>query len=602
MTINRPMLAKYGPWAVAAALLVGLPYSGITFNIETALSLGLIYAIAAVGLDVFMGYAGQLSFGHFGFVACGAYISAIAGDQWSLNPWLALVLAVLGTMLIATLIGIPMVRLPEIGSSLVSFFFAFIVVVLLTGNLLIDITHGSTGIMVTPATLGGIDLNQGEGLYYTALAALGLATLTTSIYVSSRFGKMLRLIRHNPTVATSLGTRVDRAKLVAFVYSAAWCAVSGFLFGQSLGTLIPDAFSPYQSIYLAMIVVLGGLGSVYGPILGALFYAIVTELSFGAGSTSGIVLALVILLVLVLMPTGLRGLLLAAIRTVRKAASSKPPIPAGTLAATGSADANLTVLPHRGGSKETLTTVLPRRGGSKEILTVEALRVSFGGVHALQDVDIAIREGTIHGIVGPNGAGKTTLLNSICGYIRYDGTITFDGTHELSRLHPSRLRRLGIARTFQHPALAKSLTAKENVELGMYAVDVERSADLVAELLTLARIPESLWDVPASQLSLAELKVVDVARALASKPRLLLLDEPTAGLESDEMAVMAGILEAAVTRGTTVLVISHHVGFLQRLADDVTVLDFGKSIASGSFDSVFSDPVVVDAFLGVSVS
>lgn len=609
MRRSNPRTWLFGFAGIMVVALLPLPLA-----LQAAVSLGLTLAIAAVGLDIFMGYTGQLSFGHFGFVASGAYLAAIAQGQWGWNVWATLPLSLIGTAILALIIGIPMVRLPELGSALVSFFFAFIMIVLIGGNLLVSITRGESGLASAPATLGDLDLNQGTPLCVFALASLAIVTFLALRYVNSRSGKMLHVIKHNSTVATSLGSPVRRAKLTSFIVSAVCCGFAGFIFGQSLGILSPDSFSPFQSIYLAAMVVVGGLGSLYGPIIGALFFTIVTELSFGAGSISGIVFAVILLIALILLPGGIRGSLGKAIARFVKPRRGPARDATSTIELPPEVVARIVVRDRETahalrGSAEATSGAPADRGD--DALRITDLAVHFGGVAALDDVQLIARAGTVHGLVGPNGAGKTTLLNCICRLQRYTGDVQLAG-RSLRGVAPHSLRSLGIARSFQHPALALDLTAHENVEMGMFAISAgpafrrhlrfrQEENLAVDEVLELARVPARRWGVPAGELSMAELKTLDVARALVGKPRVLLMDEPTAGLESEEMGAMSEIITAARDRGTTVLVISHHVGFLQTLADEVTVLNFGRSIATGSFDSVFRREDVLDAFMGVSL-
>jgi len=241
--------------------------------------------------------------------------------------------------------------------------------------------------------------------------------------------------------------------------------------------------------------------------------------------------------------------------------------------------------------------------------------VRFGGVVALDNVSLQAPANSIHAIIGPNGAGKTTLLNCVSGSQRCDGAIRLDG-HALSGLSPRRIRRLRVSRTFQHPSLVGDLTAVENVELGMYGdaptiplLDIlplpqtrRRDADArcaAEEALRLVRIPAARQNIPASNLSLAEQKLTDIARAIVGRPRLLLLDEPTAGLAESEMDLIADVLKSVrAASNVTIVVIAHHMGFIRSLADGAAVLDFGRVIAEGAPAEVLRQPNVISVFVG----
>jgi branched-chain amino acid transport system permease protein len=243
--------------------------------------------------------------------------------------------------------------------------------------------------------------------------------------------------------------------------------------------------------------------------------------------------------------------------------------------------------------------------------------VNYGGVVALQDIGIEVAPGSIHAIIGPNGAGKTTLLNCVSGLQRSSGGIFLDDV-EIGRLSPGEIRRLGVSRTFQNPALVPDLSVVENVQLGLYgdqpsaswrdvlpvpAIGRRDAASLAAAhaVLDLMKFPGDRRLVLASDLSLAEQKLTDIARAIAGHTRVLLLDEPTAGLSDDEIGIVAEALKVINrTSGITMLVIAHHVGFLRRIADQATVLNFGRVIARGTPEEVARDKLVLDVFLGES--
>ena len=644
----------FKPALVLILILAVVPALPLSYGLRSAIALGLVYAIVAVGLDVFSGYAGQLSFGNFGFVAVGAYCAAIAGGRFSLSPWATIPISLGVTAAIALLLGVAMVRLPHLGSALVSFFFAFLVVVLLTGDLLSSWTQGENGIPVPTAEIGQWNLNEWVPFYYLAWTALLGVSLLTVRYANSRAGQVLRVVKRSEVVASTLGASVTIAKLSAFVYSAVVAGLAGFIYAQLLGYLAPASFSPNESIYIVAMMVVGGLGSIAGPILGALFFTILGEVSTSLGAARELLFAGVLLLALVLLPSGIYGGISDSVRKLMvrrerdhhrgddaemetwsssaRTAEDPTRTKVGVSARVMSPEQaeGVASRPHlsgRGGDapvgklpgwerpiRESGATPSSSDGDRPPLLRVDGLCVSFGGVSALDSVSFAVADGSVHALIGPNGAGKTTLLNCLTGLQSYQGDVLYRSA-SIRGASAQKIRRIGIGRTFQHPALAEDLSVRANTALGAFGsavtlpifdiipsrqsrrreVDARRAA---TEALNLVGVSEDLHDRSAGDLSLAQQKIVDVARAIAGRPRLLLLDEPTAGLESDEMAQMADVLESVRGSGVTVLVISHHIGFLRQVAENATVLDFGSVLASGPFGEVTSRDDVVSSFLG----
>ena len=595
--------------AVLLPILV-VPWLPMSYGLFSAIVLGMVYAVVAVGLDVFAGYAGQMSFGNFGFVAVGAYSAALVSGHSGLSPWWGLPASLLAAGFVALIIGIPMVRLPHLGSALVTFFFAFIVVVLLTGNLLLRWTHGEDGLISAPLKVGTASLDQGAGLFYLTWAVLLIAVLMAIRYGRSRAGLALRVIKRNEIVAETLGVNVATAKLSAFMFSAMVAGLAGFVYGQSLGFLSPSTFDPTESIYIVAMVVVGGLGTVIGPVVGALFFTLLGELALSAGAGRELIFAVVLLIALVSLPSGLYGGLSALRMRARTHGS-----PCRNDEA---AEPRNSAASHRNRQLDIAPRDVSRLDGGElrpPLVQVRDLRVEFGGVHALDQVTFDVSDGAVHAIIGPNGAGKTTLLNCLTGVQTCHGEVTLGGV-QVSGLAPRRIRRLGVARTFQHPSLAPDLPVRDNVALGHFGssptppiADViglgggaarrrSEARDAADAALDLVGVAPDRRGVPASALSLAEHKIADVARALAGQPRLLLLDEPTAGLESEEMRRMAEVLDTVHESGTTILVISHHIGFLRELATTATVLDFGRVLADGPLHDVTSRDDVVSVFLG----
>lgn len=580
------------PTLFALGLLGLVPFLPISVRTEYVLAVGLVYAIAAVGLDPFSGYAGQLTFGNFAFVAIGAYVSAVLGTDYGWNVWLTLPAAAAACAVVAYVLGSAMVRLPHLGTAMGTIFFAYVALVALRGNILEPITHGAIGIAVPKATILDISVN-GSWLYWLAWLLLTVVAAVTYVFVNSRAGEVLRLIKRSEVVAASMGVDVFRYKRDAFVFSAIAAGLAGFVYAQAVEYLIPDNFIGFESVILLTMAIVGGLGSVAGPIMGAVLFTIVTEATRGAGDLRHIIFALMLLGSLIFIPDGVFGLFekLSKYFPVSQKSPDRPHVA------------------HR----PPLAASADR--GQRCKLSIKSVNVSYGGIVALQDISIEVEAGTIHAIIGPNGAGKTTLLNCLSGLQPFSGSIAVND-RSIGRLTPGDVRRLGVSRTFQNPSLVPDLSVVENVRLGLYGdnpssawLDIlplrsvkHRDAaclDAAHAALDLVKFPEDRRSMLAVNLSLAEQKITDIARAIAGNTHILLLDEPTAGLSDEEMEIVADALKV-IRRdsGITMLVIAHHVGFLRKVADAATVLNFGRIIAAGTPDAVAKDKRVIDIFLG----
>jgi ABC-type branched-subunit amino acid transport system ATPase component/ABC-type branched-subunit amino acid transport system permease subunit len=608
---SGPPVSYLGLILIAVFVILGV--AGVGSETQYTLTLAAAWAIAAIGLDMSTGLAGQALFGQTAFVAISAYAFAISASRWHLSVYLAALFAIALTAVLAAIVGSAMVRLRQFGAVLVTFFFAFVVSQLISGTWLASITNGEDG-LAAPTT----SWSSGQ-LYYISVVLLLLALLVGWNYRMSRSGWALRLIRRNETVAESVGIHPAGRKLAVFVIAAAMAAVTGVLLTISIGLISPETFDPTQSIILFAMVALGGFGTISGGILGATVLTLLPQYLQGEQSESDIIYALVLLFFLVVRPDGVVGALSEygglAVREVRSWIGRRTgrvlvtisDDPAPDFARAHQAEATL---------RSELTDA-PR--GSGLGVAVRDLRLSFGGVHALDGLSLTVAQSSIHAIIGPNGAGKTSLLNCISGIeSRWSGSITVGERIRTKHEPARRVARSGLSRTFQNASLVLDMSAIENVAIGLYAhqnwsslrdlfgpvangrLDRQARAQ-VDEALDLVGIAPSRRRLPVSDLSLAETKLIDIARAAVARPKLLLLDEPTAGLSGEEIALCADfITELNASRGTTIVVVSHHVGFIRRIAQRATVLDYGCVIGEGEPNALLEDEHVVEAFIGAA--
>jgi branched-chain amino acid transport system permease protein len=578
------------------AVLALVPFLPLGDRLHLILTIGVIYAIAAVGIDLFSGYCGQLTFGNFAFMAMGAYASAVLATDHGWSPWATMAGSVLTAGIAGLLLGAAAVRLPHLGTAMGTFFFATTVAVALRGATLSHVTRGPTGLPVPKVNIGGDPLTP-AGLYWLAWGLLAVVSLITYRYANSRAGMALRLIKRSEIVAETMGVHVISHKLYAFVWSTMTAGLAGFVYAQVLEYIIPDAFPGFESVILLTMAIIGGLGSIAGPIIGAVTFSIAGELTRSAGDIRQIIFALLLLLNLVFVPSGLFSIVDWVQQRMRRRSSvARNETVASTQPQTGS------------------TTPVARPATGDTILTLKGLTVRFGGVTAIDGVNMKVARQAIHAVIGPNGAGKTTLLNCISGLQRHEGEIRFDGARIVGETART-VRRMGMSRTFQNPSLVADLTVLENVQMGTYGTQpASPLADVLPLRSTIRRdqegmrlahasldavgYPRERRGLLASDLSLAEQKIVDIARAIVGHPRLLLLDEPTAGLAEREIESIAQVLQKVRSQGVTIVVIAHHIGFVRAVADYATVLDFGKCIAEGLPDDVTRRKEVMDVFLG----
>jgi branched-chain amino acid transport system permease protein len=497
--------------------------------------------------------------------------------------------------LLAFAIGAAAVKLQRLGFAIVTFMFSYVVFVLLGGRLLIPVIGSTGGLAVPAARAFGLDLTSGRALFFLALGLLAAALLLCARFVRSRSGLALVTLKQSETVAEVLGIDVHAAKRRAFAVSAILAAFCGSIFAQAAGYLTAESFEPTMSVAIFGMAAVGGLGTLVGPTFGALFYRLIPEVARDLQEYQSILFAILMLLALVVFRDGLYGLLERLIepvmrrRRVPRPIAAAPPLPPGRSKATAAADA---------------------------LLDVAGVSLAFGGVKALSDVSMRVYAGSTHALIGANGAGKTTLLNCVSGVLRPGaGDIRLAG-RSLRGLRAHRLRRLGIARTFQNPALSPDLTLLQNAKLGLYAshawsfwldwcgglVTGERERRMEAaaiEALALVGLPAERWRILARDASFGEQKLVDLARAMAGAHSLLLLDEPAAGLTGAEIEDMVRLLaHLRAERQLTIVLVSHHVHLLRDIADRVTVLDFGRVLVEGTPEEIVRDRRVIDAFFG----
>ena len=576
------MTSRSRGWlAIGAVLLVGLALSFLISERYHHRVLTLVFLWATMGLawNIISGYAGQISFGHQVFFGIGAYVTVLLVVKAGLTPWIGMVAAVAVAVLAAVLIGLPTFRLAGIyfGLATLAYPLIFRIVMDWLGyqEVAIPMKRDHPGWYMQFTEPRSFDL--------LALAVLGATLVLSRAIETSRLGYRLRAIRENEQAAEAMGVDAFRGKMAAYMLSAAPAAVAGAVYIHAILFIVtPEAVFGLLVISQTLVVCLvGGTGTLWGPLVGATIMVPVSEvLDATVGDrlpgVQGVVYGAALVAILLWAPEGLYW---RARQTLRARAARSAPARAPIVAP---GDDGVAAGPAGG-------VLLDVRGVSK----------AFLGLQALSDVSFEVREREILGVIGPNGAGKTTLFNVLNGFLLPDaGEVRFLGA-AVTGLTPSALCRRGLGRTFQVVRTFPHLTVLENVMVAAFVHErgVDR-ADRVARA-ALERVGlADRGDALPGGLTTLELRLMELARCLATGPKLVLLDEPLAGLSADGVDVMIAMIRRARGSGVTVVIIEHTMQALLRLADRLVVLDQGRRLAEGAPGEVTRLPAVIEAYLG----
>ena len=580
---TKAPLTLYLAGAIIGLALPWVPVGGFVVHLAQIFC---YTAIAVIGLNILLGLSGQMSLGHAGFYALGAYGSALASLKLGLPILVCIPLGVGVSLLAGGLVGIFALRTRGLYLAMTTLAFGFLVDI--AAQRWVGLTGGTMGLMGIPSTEFGYPRNSAKWFLYLSLGCL-LATQILSDYVSaSSFGRKLRAIRESETFAASVGIQVAHWRAWVFALCAATAGLSGALFAHQSGFVSSDAFTVRLSIALLIASVIGGLGTRSGPLLGTAVLLLIVETIAGVEKYGLIIYGAILLCVLLVFPQGLAGLL-SWFRPKRRVAKA-------------SVD--------DGVSRASETQSIGRLDGVS--LLIESVTKRYRGVVALDNVSIEIQSGTIHGLIGPNGAGKSTLINVVAGlYAPDEGRLTL-GNRLLGGMSTAARANVGLARTFQNLQLIHGISALENVMLGLrertglgrsftdwllgrnFEIEERRAA---IQILSFLGIPYLAEKTPG-ELAYGHRKLVELARAIAQRPKLLLLDEPIAGINSQEAREIAVVIRKLKGLGCTIVLVEHNMEFVMNLCDSVSVLDQGKLLATGKPSEIQTNAQVIAAYLG----
>ncbi len=533
------------------------------------------YAIAVFGLTVVLGLCGQINLAQAAFFGLGAYAVGLGTSDLHASFWLALVAGACIALVMGAFLGMSTLRLGGHYLAMVTISFQQILTLVMINW--IPVTHGPDGVgnIARP-----VFFTTGHGYLALCVVALALVGYLVWHLPETKLGRSMRAVRDNELAASVSGIDVYRVKVAAFALCALLGGIGGGLFAGGFAYVSPDQFSFAESIVFLTMALLGGVASPIGALIGTTLLIVLPETLRFLKSVPGLYLAiygLAVILIIRFMPDGIWGFVQSYLRRFMMPAPFAQAAPELVL--------------------------VPAKLETPSALEIEGLSKHFGGLKAVDGVSFSVRRGSVHALIGPNGSGKTTTLNVLSGlYTPTAGKIALDG-HDVTGLPPHARTAAGLGRTFQNIRLFRSMSALDNVVVGAERKGNELGqghaalVDQARAALGFVGLEERARD-PITSFSYGHQRLIEVARALAGNPTLLLLDEPAAGLNSTEKLELRGLLKRIAAKGLTILIIDHDMALVSDVAEHITVLNFGRRIADGVAAEVLRNPDVIAAYLG----
>ena len=578
------------PLAVGA-LLFAVPFMQVSYETTRYIELTLILALVVSGLNISLGYSGQLAIGQAAMYAAGAYTAGMLSVSGYTDIGVHIVAGGLAALAVGILTGIPGLRLGSWSLAMTSFFLVLLVPDVV--DIFEEHTGGHLGLAgIAGPTLFGYVLTPSD-MYRTIVIVAVVWFAVFRNVVVSRHGIAFQVLKQSPVLASSLGMSVYRTKLAGYAIGAVPAGFAGALLANLDLYLSPETFGFHLATGTLAASILGGSVSIYGAIFGAGIVQFNNDQSSEFAQYSLIFFGAFLLIGGVLLRGGIAGVMRNLIRRLDRAAKLEPETSAG-------------------GQTSAMPQMRPINGGTLEIV---GLSKAFGGNQALRHVSLRAEPGRITALIGPNGSGKTTLLNLVCGFYRHDsGTITVART-SIAKASPDTIARRGIARTFQTPLIPPGITVRDVVISGRYTTDRagflsavlrsphfrrvrERDLAQAEEVLRLTGL-DHLADHEAVALPLGMRRMLEVARALIRNPKVLLLDEAASGLDENEVLTLSSVIRQIRDAGCTVVLVEHNFDLVLSLADRIVVLARGGVLAEGTPAEIEADTQVRDEYLGV---